>query len=303
MTRLGNVYTLATLTVVRRMLTGRVRAALSPLNPAILGHRIEMEARKSPDAIAYIFENGDHPEERITRRQLNQRSHALAHELLARGLKPGDRFAVFSQNYPEMLYAFAAASLTGTVAVPIDPRNRGDLLTYILDHSQSKLLIFADNLDSEAKEVLPKVPAIKHTFVIESERPPGSTGFPPVLPILNSAKGLDPQDRAKDMWAPFQIIYTSGTTGNPKGVVQPNVRFFFMSMLGHFFGYRRSDILYTGLSLSHGNSQGVTVYPALELGIPAVISRRFTKKRIWDVTRRYGITSFSPGRISNNDST
>ena len=57
--------------------------------------------------------------------------------------------------------------------------------------------------------------------------------------------------------------------------------------------YKKSDILYNGLSLTHGNAQAVTFFPALYMGIKAVFSPRFTKSRIWDICRKYGCTSFS----------
>jgi acyl-CoA synthetase (AMP-forming)/AMP-acid ligase II len=57
--------------------------------------------------------------------------------------------------------------------------------------------------------------------------------------------------------------------------------------------YSDDDILYTGLSLTHGNSQAVTIFPSLAKGLRSVIGERFTKSRIWDICRKYGCTSFS----------
>jgi len=57
--------------------------------------------------------------------------------------------------------------------------------------------------------------------------------------------------------------------------------------------YKQTDVLYTGLSLTHGNAQSVTLFPALYSGIKAVFSPRFTKSRIWDICRKYGCTTFS----------
>jgi carnitine-CoA ligase len=92
---------------------------------------------------------------------------------------------------------------------------------------------------------------------------------------------------------PLQIIYTSGTTGDPKGVVFPNVRFGMFGMLGALLGYEPTDRPYTGLSLTHGNAQAVTLGPSLHMGLRAVFSRRFTKSRLWDICRRNGCTTFS----------
>ncbi|HUI26101.1 MAG TPA: AMP-binding protein, partial [Candidatus Kryptonia bacterium] len=81
--------------------------------------------------------------------------------------------------------------------------------------------------------------------------------------------------------------------GDPKGVVFPNVRFGLFGMLAGLLGYRADDRPYTGLSLTHGNAQAVTLGPSLNMGLRAVFSRRFTKSRLWDICRRYGCTTFS----------
>ncbi|MBT4522987.1 MAG: AMP-binding protein, partial [Halieaceae bacterium] len=91
----------------------------------------------------------------------------------------------------------------------------------------------------------------------------------------------------------LQIIYTSGTTGDPKGLVFANVRFGFSSMLGYVFGYQENERPYTGLSLTHGNAQAVTLAPALGMGLRAIFSRRFTKSKLFDVCRAHGGTTFS----------
>jgi crotonobetaine/carnitine-CoA ligase len=59
------------------------------------------------------------------------------------------------------------------------------------------------------------------------------------------------------------------------------------------FGYREDDRLYSGLSLTHANAQVITLGASLFNGIACVLSRRFTKSRLWDITRRYGCTSFT----------
>jgi len=237
---------------------------------------------------------GERPDEIVTYSRLYFQSQKVGNELLRRGLKLGDRFAVYMRNHPEVIYCMTAASMTGTVAVIIDPRNRGQILSHILNDSQAKLVIFADYLLEDMKDAL-KSTSIKDTLVLHSkdEGDVPTKNHAPLEEIMSMPDREYIKNSVFDPMHPFQIIYTSGTTGMPKGVVQPNLSFFFRSALSHFFGYRSHDVLYTGLSLSHGNAQAVTAFPAIARGIKAVLSRRFTKSRLWDITRIYGVTSFS----------
>ncbi len=113
--------------------------------------------------------------------------------------------------------------------------------------------------------------------------------------ILEKESGSLP-DKALPMnlKRPVQIIHTSGTTGDPKGVMLRGQRLRDSALLGKIiYKYRDDDILYNGLSMTHGNCQSVTLFPALSKGITAVIGEKFTKSRIWDICRKYGCTSFS----------
>jgi len=47
------------------------------------------------------------------------------------------------------------------------------------------------------------------------------------------------------------------------------------------------------LSLTHANAQVITLGTALVNAIPCVLSRRFSKSRLWDITRKYGCTNFT----------
>ena len=92
---------------------------------------------------------------------------------------------------------------------------------------------------------------------------------------------------------PMQMLYTLGTTGDPKAILSPYARFAFVASLGEMFGLRAGDRPYTGLSLTHANAQLITLGNVLSMGLRGVFSRRFTKSRLWDITRHYGCTMFN----------
>jgi crotonobetaine/carnitine-CoA ligase len=91
----------------------------------------------------------------------------------------------------------------------------------------------------------------------------------------------------------MQMLFTSGTTGDPKAILAPYARFDGVASIGPLVGVGEQDRLYTGLSLTHANAQLITLGIALKMGRPCVISRKFTKSRLWEICRRYRCTFFN----------
>ena len=265
------------------------------LDPVIPGHLLEIRAEDNPDKEVYLFEKGGQGEDILTYADLYQKSNRFAAFLKSLGLGKGDTFGLFMRNHPEFVYALMGGTFIGAIAVPIDPRSRGDKLAHYLNDSRAKLVITTGDLLPLLEAVRPQTPELKHTAV--AWRPeigiPPSGHYPALDEILD--KPIPTVDNAIfDVRHPMEIIYTSGTTGTPKGVViKMNRTGAILIMTRVVWKYKPSDVLYTGLSLTHGNAQAVTMFPALALGLKAVISPRFTKSRIWEICRKYGCTTFS----------
>jgi len=252
---------------------------------------------KDPDKVALIFVNDDGSDERITYADIFENSNRISRSLLKAGIGEGDTFAVIMRNHPEFLYSLSAALSIGAVMVPIDPRSRGDKLAFQIKNTRCKGLIISDEFIGSIREIaneIQGVPVLGVTYKKHHGIPLDSS-YPSLNEILETESGSLP-DQAKPMKLsrPVEIIHTSGTTGNPKGVVLRGQRLRDSAILGWLvYRYKKDDILYNGLSMTHGNCQSVTLFPALSKGIPAVIGEKFTKSRIWDICRKYGCTSFS----------
>ncbi|MCC6763913.1 MAG: AMP-binding protein [Deltaproteobacteria bacterium] len=260
---------------------------MRPRNEFILAELIAARAEATPDLDVLTFEHpggdgGAAADEVRTFADLHAHANRIAAALVERGVKPGDRFALMMQNHPEFVETMIAASISGAIFVPIDPRTRGDKLAFMLANSGCAGIVCGEPCLPEVEAVRARLPDLRWTLVRE-------TTLREVL--ARTAATVDV--RAGDADAPLQIMYTSGTTGDPKGIVGANYRFCAAGMLGTLFGYRSDDRPYTGLSLTHGNAQAVTLAPALVMGLRAVFSPRFTKSRLWDVCRRHGCTTFS----------
>ena len=272
-------------------------------NPMILGDLVRIRADEKPDLGVLTFEHlslddGRTPDEVRTYADLATHANQIAASLIARGLRRGDRFGLMLRNHPEYVETMVAASLTGTVFVPIDPRTRGEKLAFFLGKAGCKGIVCADYCLSALEGVRGSLPALEWILALDTREGDDARPLASLLGVESLREVLSKpvptvDARLESANDPLQIIYTSGTTGDPKGVVFPNVRFGGFAMLGSLLGYQPSDRPYTGLSLTHGNAQAVTLGPSLAMGLRAVFSRKFTKSRLWDVCRLHGCTTFS----------
>lgn len=264
--------------------------------PGHFAYELEAKAAEMPDFPIVTFDNGDFEDEVLTYADIVSKGRKLARELALAGLAKGDVFALLMQNHPEFVVSLYATSALGVVLLPIDPRTKGDRLAYVLNDSGAKALICTSRFLPYVEEVMDRVTGLKilGVSVKEGMEPGNAAAYPDLSAILEGLEAGEPESRNDDVNVPLEIIYTSGTTGDPKGVVVKGNRLASFSQLAQFvFQYRPDDRLYTGLSLTHGNAQAVTLVPSLILNIPCVISTKFTKSRIWEVCRKHGCTTFS----------
>lgn len=257
----------------------------------ILAHLIRDKAAELGDQTILTFvdsaPDGSLREETRSYRELWDNGQKLAQWLARRGVGPGQRFALMMANHPEFVDLMVASSILGSVFVPIDPRTRGEKLRYMLDFAQCRG-VFA------SAEALPAIaavwPAANERFVVAIEP---IAGVETTQTILATPLPEELAIASNDPSAPMQILYTSGTTGDPKAIVAEHAKLFVGGGLMLVLGLTRADKPYTGLSLTHANAQIISLGLMLVNALPGVISRRFSKSRLWDITRRHGCTLFN----------
>lgn len=260
-------------------------------NELILANLIANRAATDPDREVLTFENGDGPEEVRTYRDLWEKGCRIARALGEEGMDKGDYFAILMPNHPEFVDIMVGASITGAVFVPIDPRTKGDKLLYMLRHSGCKGVVCTGETLPAVAAIRSELPNLQWLWVLGDARPaPGR-----IRGLDDIYAGAVPRVEiaVSDPAEPMQIMYTSGTTGDPKGVVVRHARYGAVGNWSGLLGFRREDRPYTGLSLTHGNAQLITLGCTLKLGMRAVFSRKFTKSRLWDIARKYGCTTFN----------
>lgn len=263
-------------------------------NPAILANLILNGCDESPDGELLTFvsinDAGEFEAETRSYRQLWQNGQRLAAWLRdEQGMQKGDAFALVMQNHPEFVDFMVASSILGTVFVPIDSRTRGDKLEYMLNFAECKGAVAPGYAVEEVAAVWARAKGRWIATLCGSH-----ADYPGVRRVLDGPlPSPELAVNSTDPNAAMQLLYTSGTTGDPKAIMSTHSRYAVSATLPAVLGLDRSDRLYTGLSLSHANAQVVTLGMALNAGIPCVISRKFTKSRLWDITRHYGCTFYN----------
>lgn len=169
-------------------------------------HRVfEYSTTHYADKVAYQYVDGG---QKYTYAEFKMATERLSQRMSRFGIRHGDRVAIFSQNMPNWVVAYFAATAFGRVAVPILPDSSEAELTNILNHSESKVIFISQRLMPRLSEECKK----KLTLIVDIE-------------TFEFLKKED-EDFRCDGWVKDPthddlacIIYTSGTTGNAKGVM------------------------------------------------------------------------------------
>lgn len=169
-------------------------------------HRVfEYSTAHYANKVAYQFVDGG---QKYTYAEFKMATERLSQRMSRFGIRHGDRVAIFSQNMPNWVVAYFAATAFGRVAVPILPDSSEAELTNILNHSESKVIFISQRLLPKLSEECKK----KLTLIVDIETFEFLKKEDEDFRCNGWVKDPTPDDLAC-------IIYTSGTTGNAKGVM------------------------------------------------------------------------------------
>ena len=177
---------------------------------------IERTASVYPDHIALV-----HGERRQTWAETYARCRRLASALVKVGIGVGDTVAIMAPNIPEMYEAHFGVPMTGAVLNSLNTRLDAAMVAFILDHSETKVLL----VDREYHRTVTEALAIAKVqpLVVDIDDPQcddraqiGDTTWEEFIATGNAEYSWT---YPVDEWNAISLNYTSGTTGNPKGVV------------------------------------------------------------------------------------
>ena len=255
--------------------------ALSPLS------FLRRTAAVFPDRIAVV-----HGDLRRSWRETYERCVRLSSALRRRGIGLGDTVAVMSPNIPELLEAYFGVPGAGAILNALNIRLDAESIAFILQHSESKVLITDSEFSGVIGKALERMPDKPLVIDIDDSRGKGGE----LLGELNYEQFLaegDPEsdwELPTDEWQAISLSYTSGTTGNPKGVVCHH-RGAYLNAIGnvltqampHFPTY-----LWT-LPMFHSNGWGFP-WSITAMAGTHVCLRQVTAKGIYDAIADHNVT-------------
>ncbi len=147
--------------------------------------------------------------------------HGLALALDARGIKRGDRIAIWSANAPEWHIVDFACHLLGAVSVPAGPGLPARRVAWILNNSGARWLFLGRRQAARLEEVVDPIGTDVQRVALEDDPRPDHLPLTRLLGEGQARRGDVPLDRLRGAVDPedlASILYPGGSTGDSRGV-------------------------------------------------------------------------------------
>jgi long-chain acyl-CoA synthetase len=244
------------------------------------------QAKIRPKQPAFIMAQSG---ETVTYAELERRSNRLAHFLRASGLGRLDHYAIFMENNARFVECCSAGERAGLYYTCVNSYLTPDEVAYILDNSESKILITSSAKRDVALQALAQCPRIERCLIVDG---PGDGAR--VVHLEEAVGGLPDTPIANESLGTF-MLYSSGTTGRPKGILrplpdnppaQPLPLFDFFVELWRC----RDGMIYLSPAPLYHSAPLLGVYMTIRMGGTAIIMEHFDPEQYLAVIERHRVT-------------
>ena len=254
--------------------------------------------------------NEDSDEQRITYKELHRQVSKFANVLKSKGIKKGDRVAIYMPMIPELTVTMLACTRIGAIHSIIFGGFSSDAIADRVNDSDCKMIITADISRRGTKHIKLKDivdDAVENTSTVES-----------VVVVKVADSDECGMEDGRDFWYheemekaadecpaeemnaedPLFILYTSGSTGKPKGVVHTTGGYLLHTMLSFklVFNIHDDDIYWCTADIGWITGHSYIVYGPLADGATSLMFEGIPTYpdagRFWQVCDKFGVTVF-----------
>jgi len=238
------------------------------VNRWVIADMVRRSCYHFPDKTALIF--GD---TNLTYTDLEDQCNQVANALAGLGVKKYDRVAILARNTQHHIITLLGCAKLGAIYVAVNYLLRDDNIAFCVNHSESVVFVIEDSLYLQVKDVMAKMPSVKHLIwsnqgagqasLACADRPPGFINFDE---WFAAAPKTEP-DVILRIEDPVQITYTSGTESLPKGAIINNQALISNYLSAIIDGkYEESDININALPIFHCGQRDGGLNPLFWIG-------------------------------------
>jgi fatty-acyl-CoA synthase len=247
----------------------------------LTGDMLRRSAERFPAKPAIIRDDT-----RLSYAELDAQANRFAHALLATGLPKGAKVAILSRNLPEYGVVFFGAARSGLVLVNVSILYAPDELEYVLNKSDSEVLVFDALLAEKVAAVRAGCPRLRHCVAIGVAE--GAVSFEAFIAGHETA----PPRIALDERDPFCMTYTGGTTGRPKGVLCSHRA---RTVTAHTVAIEEAlderDVVAIVTPLFHVAALNIMFQPAVLVGATSTFVTPWSPEKFMDMAARDHVTA------------
>lgn len=247
-----------------------------------IGELVRRQARSEPEKPAVIF-----GEQRLSYRELDQRSDALLAGLWSAGMRKGARIATLCDNCARYFEVFVAAAKGGLIVVPVNPRLSPAEVRFTLEDSEAAALFTTRPYDGVIAAARPHCPALRQVYLLDDDAGPASYTTLLAEPAQADA---EPAVTADDL---ILVSYTGGTTSTAKGILITHRNLLLnASNVALYFGLNGSTVCLVAMPQSTGGCNHHIIVPGLYVGATFVVmdARPFEPRAFLETVERHCVT-------------